>query len=170
VLLAGAAIEFTFYPHYMAPFTAVLLILLVQSLRRMRIWAARNLPGGNAGGRFIVLAWCAVLLATTLGSETFRIYTGHTPDRSLAVNARKGIIETNLESRYPGGHVIFVRYTKRKNPHEEWIYNSAAIDAQPVVWAQDMGAENSKLVAYYPGRRFWIFQPDVDPDSLEPYH
>jgi hypothetical protein len=38
-----------------------------------------------------------------------------------------------------------------------------------VIWAQDMGAENSKLVAYYPGRSFWMFEPDVDPALLLPY-
>jgi len=156
--------------HYAAPFAAVLLILLVQSLRQMRIWAARNLRGGPIGARFLLASFCTVLLLTTLGSEAFRVFTGHTPDRSLAVNARKGFIEADLEARYPGDHVIFVRYTKRKNPHEEWIYNSADIDAQPVVWAQDMGAENSQLISYFPGRKFWIFQPDVDPGSLEPYH
>jgi hypothetical protein len=169
-LIAAAAIELTFYAHYAAPFTAALLILLVQSLRRMRFWAARNLAGGKTAARFLLAAFCAVLLSTTLGSEAWRIYTGHTPDRIQAVNARKGRIEADLTERDPGPHVIFVRYTKRRNPHEEWIYNTADIDAQPVVWAQDMGPENRRLIAYYPGRKFWIFQPDVDPGSLEPYH
>ncbi len=30
-------------------------------------------------------------------------------------------------------------------------------------------AENSRLVAYYPGRSFWMFEPDVDPEFLAPY-
>lgn len=58
ILVAGAAIELIFYPHYAAPFTAVLLILLVQSLRYLRAWVIRNLPGGKAAGRFAILALC----------------------------------------------------------------------------------------------------------------
>jgi hypothetical protein len=65
--------------------------------------------------------------------------------------------------------VIFVRYTGTQSPHEEWIYNLADIDAQPVIWAQDMGGENGKFVAYYPGRSFRMFRPDVDPGCLQPY-
>ena len=166
-LLAGAAIELIFYPHYAAPFTAVLLILLVQSLRYALVWVHRRMRGG----RFLVLAFCATLLAVTLASEASRVYSRRTPDRIQAVNARKGRIEANLVADHPGKHVIFVRYTRRKTPHEEWIYNLADIDAQDVIWAQDMGSdENRRLVAYYPGRSFWMFQPDVDPGSLEPYH
>lgn len=168
-LLAGAAMELIFYPHYAAPFLAVLLILLVQSLRQMRIWAARRLPGGRNAGRAVLFAFCAILLGVTLASEASRVYNRRAPDRIQAVNARKGRIEADLLAGHQGKHVIFVRYTRRKTPHEEWIYNLADIDAQDVIWAQDMGAENSKLIAYYPGRTFWMFQPDVDPTDLEPY-
>src|SRR5580704_9066017 len=59
VLVAGAMIEFVFNAHYAAPFTAVLLILLVQSLRYLRIWASRNLRAGKAAGRFAIIALCA---------------------------------------------------------------------------------------------------------------
>jgi hypothetical protein len=169
ILVAGAAIELIFYPHYAAPFTAVLLILLVQSLRYLRVWAIRNLPGGKAAGRFAVLALCGSVIGVGLAAEAVHIYGRRTPDRIQAVNARKGRIENDLLENHPGRHVIFVRYTGTQSPHEEWIYNQADIDAQPVIWAQDMGGENSRLVAYYPGRSFWMFQPDVDPGLLTPY-
>jgi hypothetical protein len=169
ILVIGAAIELIFYPHYAAPFTAVLLILLVQSLRYLRVWAVRNLPGGKAAGRFAILALCGTLIGVGLAAEAVRVYQGRTPDRILAKNARKGRVENDLLQNHPGKHVIFVRYTGTQSPHEEWIYNRADIDAQPVIWAQDMGAENSKLLAHYPGRSFWMFEPDVDPGLLLPY-
>jgi hypothetical protein len=169
ILAAGAAIELIFYAHYAAPFTAVLLILLVQSLRYLRVWAIRNLPGGKAAGRFAIVALCGSLIGVGFATEVVRVYRGRTQDRMQAVNARKGRIERDRLEHQPGRHVIFVRYTGTQSPHEEWIYNLANIDAQPVIWAQDMGAENSKLVAYYPGRSFWMFQPDSDPGLLLPY-
>ena len=170
VFLAGSFMELIFYSHYAAPFTAVFLILLIQSLRCLQIWASRRFPGGRATGRFVLAAFCATLIGATFAAEASRVYRHQTPDRIQAVNARKGLIESGLLATHPGRHVIFVRYTSFKNPHEEWIYNLADIDGQPVIWAQDMGAENARLIAYYPDRSFWLFQPDVDPGDLEPYH
>jgi hypothetical protein len=169
VLVAGATIELVFNPHYAAPFTAVLLILLIQSLRCLRVWVTRNFRGGKAAGHFAILALCGTLIGLGLAAEAVRVYQRRTPDRIQAVNARKGSIERDLLANHPGRHVILVRYTRVKTPHEEWIYNLADIDAAPVIWAQDMGAENSKLVAYYPGRSFWMFEPDMDPGYLKPY-
>jgi hypothetical protein len=168
-MVAGAMIELIYYPHYAAPFTAALLILLVESLRYLRLWAIRNLRGGKPVGRFVILALCGSIIGVGLAADAVRIYQLRTPDRIQAVNARKGRIESNLVANHPGRHVIFVRYTGTKSPHEEWIYNLADIDAEPVIWAQDMGAENSRLMAYYPGRSFWLFEPDVDPGLLTPY-
>jgi hypothetical protein len=66
--------------------------------------------------------------------------------------------------------VILVHYTGTQSPHEEWVYNSADIDAQDVVWANDLGsAENAALVDYYKDRKIWRFQPDIDPRWLDPY-
>jgi hypothetical protein len=170
ILVAGAAIELIFYAHYAAPFAAVLLILLVQSLRYLRLWAVRNLPGGKAAGRFVILALCGSVIGVGLAAQAYRFSRGRTPDPILAVNSTKGKVENDLLENHPGRHVIFVRYTGTHSPHEEWIYNLADIDAQPVIWAQDMGAENSKLVAYYPDRLFWMFEPDADPGLLLPYN
>ena len=171
ILLAGAAIEFIFYPHYAAPFTAVLLILLVQSLRHLRIWAVAQFARRQTARELRAFSrFVGSLLGVTLASEASRVYARRTPDRIQAVNARKGRIEADLVARHPGKHVIFVRYTRPKTPHEEWIYNLADIDAQPVIWAQDMGAENATLLRYYAGRTYWMFQPDVDPAASLTFH
>ncbi|MDP9054490.1 MAG: hypothetical protein M3N93_09350 [Acidobacteriota bacterium] len=169
VLILGAIPEMIFYVHYAAPFTAVLLILLVQSLRRTRAWAALHLPGGRPASRLALTILCWIVLGTGFASRALHVYRGDTPDRRQAVSSSKGAVEANLMASHPGKHVIFVRYTGIQSPHEEWIYNLADIDHQPVIWAQDMGAENSRLVAWYPDRSFWMFQPDIDPGYLQPY-
>ena len=79
-------------------------------------------------------------------------------------------MEQLLLEQKGGKHVILVRYTKAKSPHEEWIYNRADIDASDVVWAHDMGqAENRKIADYFKGRSIWLMQPDENPDMVEPY-
>jgi hypothetical protein len=63
-----------------------------------------------------------------------------------------------------------VRYTVQKNPHEEWVYNGADIDAQDIVWAHDLGpVENARLLEYYKDRKIWLYQPDIDVFRLDPY-
>ena len=67
-------------------------------------------------------------------------------------------------------HVILVRYTTNKSPHEEWVYNGADIDDQEFIWAHDLGAEaNRALLQYYKDRTIWLYQPDIDLFRLEPY-
>jgi hypothetical protein len=163
-LVGGAMLELTFYTHYAAPFTAVLMILLVEALRHLRVWARRNMAKPN----LLIVVLCVSVVGAGAAARVFHIYRGDPPESRQAVNARKAGVEHDLLLRQPGKHVIFVRYTGTQSPHEEWIYNLSDIDAQPVVWAQDMGAENSRLMAYYPDRSFWMFQPDVDATYLEP--
>lgn len=61
----------------------------------------------------------------------------------------------------PGKHLVLVRYrTHPPIPHQwpqEWVFNSANIDSQKIVWAWDMGpSENRELIDYYRGRRVWL--------------
>jgi hypothetical protein len=62
-----------------------------------------------------------------------------------------------------GAHVVIVRRTEHKaRSLQEWAYNSANIDLQPVIWAQDLGTEGNKdLFQYYKGRQFWLMEPDL---------
>jgi len=84
-------------------------------------------------------------------------------------NARREQVAAMLDDR-PGQHVILVRYTGSQSPHEQWVYNSADIDSQDVIWAHDLGAtDNAAILAYYKDRQFWSFQPDSNSIRLEPY-
>lgn len=164
VLLFGLIVAATFlevaqFAHYPAPFTPVILLLAVQGIRH----------GFTRGGRPLTSLLLLVSFAQMALTEVPAIARRQTPDRFKAAVWKKGSIEANL-SRQNGRHVIFVRYTQFRQPHEEWIYNSADIDGQAVIWAQDMGTEeNRKLIAYYPDRTLWRFEPDESSDNLIPY-
>jgi hypothetical protein len=165
---AASLIEVWWYPHYAAPFTAALLILVAQSMRYLRQWNY----GGRQPGRFLVSAMPVAVLLVMVASEAQAIATHRTADQEQAKNAQvaqKERIEKQLLKKLSGQHVIFVRYAGLPSPHEEWIYNAADIDAAPVIWAQDLGhIENERLRRYYAGRSFWLFKP-AESMNLSPY-
>ena len=75
-------------------------------------------------------------------------------------------------SALPGQQVVLVSYSPDFDLDREWVYNLSGIDAQKIIWARDMGAEqNRELLNYYPGRRFWQVHADSSPamPHLEPY-
>jgi hypothetical protein len=163
--LSAALIEVKYYDHYAAPFLVVVLILLVESFRHLRAFKI----GGRPAGRLLFWAMPALMLLFYAGHEGIRLVR-HVPIRQrLPANSWRGELEESLAAR-GGGHLVFVRYTKFRIPHEEWIYNRADIDNQVVIWAQDLGLErNRKLIDYYKGRTFWLFQPDENPNKADPY-
>jgi hypothetical protein len=165
---AASLIEVWWYPHYAAPFTAALLILVAQSMRYLRQWNY----SGRQPGRFLVSAMPVAILLVMVASEARAIATHRTADQEQAKNAQvaqKERIEKQLLKKRSGQHVIFVRYAGLPSPHEEWIYNPADIDAAPVIWAQDLGhIENERLRRYYAGRSFWLFKP-AESMNLSPY-
>ncbi len=159
--LAGSLIEIRYYQHYFGPAAAALLILEVQSLRHLRQWKLRNRPSG----RFLSRAIPALVIGAAVASQG-RLIVG--PERQ-PVNARRDKVALAVDDLV-NQHVILVRYTGHQSPHEEWVYNGANIDAQNVIWAHDLGAaENARLLEYYKGRKFWLFQPDIDPTRIDPY-
>jgi hypothetical protein len=162
----GSFLQIVYNQHYAAPATAALLLLLVQSFRHLR---HSRLPTA-IGGRALCRAIPAAMLIALSASQGARLYRQETIEQTKPVNARRDKIERRLFDQNGGRHLIVVRYTGTQDPHEEWVYNRADIDASDVVWAHDMGAEeNRKLIAYFKGRTVWLFLPDVDPESLAPY-
>jgi hypothetical protein len=69
----------------------------------------------------------------------------------------------------PGDQLVIVRYKPKHNPFDEWVYNHADIDKSKVVWARDMGDQNSELIRYFSGRRVWLLEADENPVKLSSY-
>jgi hypothetical protein len=162
----GSFLQIVYNQHYAAPAVAALLLLLVQSFRHLRHSRLPTVIGGRALCRVIPAAMLIALSA----AQGARLYRQETIEQTKPVNARRGKIERRLLDQNGGRHLVVVRYTGTQNPHEEWVYNRADIDASDVVWAHDRGVEeNRKLIAYFKDRTVWLFQPDVDPESPAPY-
>ena len=164
VFAAASLVEVWWYPHYAAPLAAALLILATQSVRYLSHWKYR----GREMGRFLVNAAPLAILIVTAVSEGKAIASHRTADQVLAGNGSKQAIEQQLLADRPGQHVILVRYLGLPDPHQEWVYNPANVDATAVIWALDRGpGENERLRRYYRGRSFWLFTPVAF--GLRPY-
>ena len=70
----------------------------------------------------------------------------------------------------PGQHLIFVQDPPAIKLFFEYVFNSANIDGQKIVWARTMGPiENRKLLDYYRTRQAWLFQSDGETYTLIAY-
>ncbi|MEZ5366585.1 MAG: hypothetical protein R2748_30660 [Bryobacterales bacterium] len=147
-------------PHYFAPFVPALMLLVVQGLRVAKTARPRRLAlaGSQALIATVVLIW-----AFGAGMRAFAFEGGRNLyDAKQAVAAQLG--------NFADGHLVLVRYGPGHVVHQEWVYNSADIDASPIVWARSMSeAENCALSAYYSRRKAWLLEPDQDPPRLIPY-
>jgi hypothetical protein len=151
------------FAHYAAPFTCVIVALLVQSIRHLR---TMNVATWELG-RWLSRAAILLLLI-----ETISYPARHQCDPLVWTcqgDPSRAAIQTRL-SLEPGKHLIIVRYEPDHNIHDEWVYNGANIDAAKVLWARELDApQNAKLLAYFKDRTAWLVEPDVDNTELIPY-
>ena len=151
------------FAHYAAPFTCVIVALLVQSIRHLRTITVANWPFGRW------LSRAAILL---LLIETISYSVRHQCDPvawTCKGDTSRAAIQNHL-SHEPGKHLIIVRYEPDHNIHDEWVYNGADIDAAKVLWARELDEpQNVKLLAYFKDRTAWLVEPDSDNTELIPY-
>jgi hypothetical protein len=151
------------FAHYAAPFTCVLVALLVQSVRHLRTMTVADWPLGRW------LSRAAILL---LLIETTSYPARHQCD-PLAWTCQGDPSRAAIQNRLslePGKHLILVRYQLDHNIHDEWVYNGADIDTAKVLWARELDeAQNAELLAYFKDRNVWLVEPDNDNTELIPY-
>jgi hypothetical protein len=151
------------FAHYAAPFTCVIVAVLVQSIRHLRTMNVASLLLGRW------LSRAAILL---LLIETISYPIRHQCDPlawTCQGDPSRAAIQNHL-SHQPGKHLIIVRYEPDHNVHDEWVYNGADIDTAKVLWARELdGTQNAKLLAYFKNRTIWLVEPDNDNTELIPY-
>lgn len=162
LLLAGVLVSTFFLPHYLAPGTGLLYLVLVQGMRHLSHWRWNERPVG----RRLVLA--LPLIAAGMICVRLVLIAMHSPlePRWPRGNLERAALQKQLE-RLPRQQLVLVSYLPSHNPDHEWVYNLADIDSQKVVWARDMGPDNAELLHYYPGRQVWRLNPDRKPVELQ---
>jgi len=151
IFILGLALEVFTFPHYFAPATCLLYLVLMQCMRHLRLWRWKGRPVGLSLVRAIpVLAFAMITLRVAAAAA-------HAPIEPAwpRGNLPRARIEKCL-SRRPAKSLVIVR----QHPiqiDKEWVYNDAHIDASKVVWARDMGAQaNQELIRYFRDRDVWI--------------
>jgi len=148
------------YPHYAAPVTCLVILLLVEALRQARFAQWRGLPIGKS----LVRAVLPMLLLSAI--VPFALAQ---PLKQSGWHLERARLLKTLELR-PGRHLVIVRYGPNHSAQQEWVYNRADIDAARVVWARGMNLPaDRKLLDYFKDRTVWLLQVDQFKLYLTPY-
>jgi hypothetical protein len=168
----GVALSIQFSPHYVAAVTAAIYVLVLQAMRYLRLWRWRGRQAGLGLARAIP-ASCLLLFLLRAIAPQLHIPTPvewkYTWESEHFQNLDRARALEQLEA-LPGDQLVIVRYNRYHLTSNEWVYNSADIDAAKIVWARDMGdSGNAELTRYYAQRRVWLAEPDLAPPRLLPY-
>jgi hypothetical protein len=162
-LLSSALVIF-FNIHYLAPIAPVLLAVVVQGMRHLRLCTLE----GKHNGRFLARAMVVVCIVM-VPIQARLLASAPALGTWAAIGPERAAVAAQLSS-LPGPHLVLVRYGSNHDPLLEWVYNGADIDRQKVVWARDMGeAQNAELLRYFSGRRVWSLDADDLPPKLMEY-
>src|ERR1019366_7374062 len=161
---AGSALVIFFNMHYVAPIVPVIVALVVQGLRHLRLYSWEGRPIGL----FLVRA-TVVMCILMIPVQVRILAAAPQPGAFAAIAPNRAAIEAQLGS-LPAPQLVLVRYGPDHDPLRDWVYNGADIDHAKVVWARDMGAaQNEELLHYYKDRRVWLLDPDANIPQLSPY-
>lgn len=161
IALASSVTVFS-APHYAAPGLGSLVIIVTAGLRallsaRSRFDLRRRQRAALAVGFVAVLLGLAVIRASKRVPR---------PERHFGI-VRSKVVD-QLESS-PGRDLVVVRRSPECSVHHEFVFNSANIDASPIVWARDLGpGKNQALAEHYPERTLWLLEVgNVDRSHLK---
>lgn len=164
VMLAVVVAEGTAaHPHYLAPATCLVAVIVVQGLRYIRQWTWNGRPTGLFLARAIPVICVASMmfyLGVTFRAQPYPKWKDWSLDRAdMISNFEQGADQ----------HLVVVRYKPDHVHHFEWVYNAADIDGAQVVWAHELDREkNRDLLQYFRNHKVWLLQADVEPRKLIP--
>jgi hypothetical protein len=166
VTLAAIAVAMSactwFLPHYFAPATALLYLLVVQGLRHMSLW---KWPRSRSIASLLIMVACSVLVVRLIAIAL------HLPleSRWPRGNLERARISSMLDEQ-GGQQLVIVRYKDTHDPALEWVYNSASLENSKIVWARDMGRDrNAELLNHFSSRQALLLEPDTYPIVLKHY-
>jgi hypothetical protein len=168
IFASGLAANVWFFPHYLAPFTAGFYAIMMQCMRHLR--AGR--PSGRALVRLLPLL-CVALAVFRLAAVPLKIEIPRWPSMWYGTEPL-GLPRADVAARISsqgGNQLAIVRYAASHVPFDDWVYNAADIDHSRIVWAREIDwASDTRLVAYFPGRKAWLVEPDAVPPRVTPWN
>jgi len=164
---------FAYFPHYSAAVMVLIVLVIIQCLRRMRCWG----PAGLFLSRSLPLV-CVLGLLIPMGG---RMVEGFLPPGLAAVKMlwqSEFVHEVSRErfvpqlEREPGKQLVLVRYQPYDGERKhEWIFNRANLQTARIVWARDSDDPQTvrRLEEQFAGRKVWLAEPDAKPPRVTPY-
>ena len=135
------------HPHYIAGLATALLIVVTLCIRKLETIRIQERRVGPIISPVILSCWI-LMSATTFAADVI--------ERPREPRLQWAMKRASIERKLGGEQtqqVIFVEYLPHHNIHQEWVYNGANIDSQPVIWANDLGeSHNEALVRYLRNR------------------
>jgi hypothetical protein len=155
-----------FHFHYSPMLTAMVVVLML-----LRLGIVRTAASPDA--RSWTISFCEFVLLVAIMVQVCVAQRNLHPDDYPFVDDLNEPFRRPVERKLaamPGEHLVLVRYSKDHNSGEEYVYNDADIDHAKTVWAREIpGKDLSPLLSYFQNRDVWVFQPDVDNESVSPY-
>jgi hypothetical protein len=159
------------FPAQNAPETVLVMLVVVQCWRHMAVWW-RQRGAGLAMSRQLVTACCLAIVLGSAGRGLEPILPGRfehlRPIWESLYPARRLRDDVNAKlEKVPGKHLIFVKYSPGHCFCEEWVFNSADIRSQRIVYARPFSPESDEALArtLY-DRDVWVIEPDARPYRL----
>jgi len=144
--------------RYLAPATAAIFLLVTMGLAGLTQRRFGIVPGWTAAVAIILLFTMAVTVA--IAQHVVRLRT------SREWWAGKRDVREHL-LRTAGDDLVFVRYGPDHPRLDDWVYNGADLDRQPIVWARELDPDSdARLRAYFGRRSAWVVMADEEPPRL----
>jgi hypothetical protein len=157
-VVVGQLFYWFFLPHYLAPLTAAWLALILIGLRALWNWKVIHPVVRHAA--VIAVVTTEILLNVKTGM------VGVGGLRLFQYSDQRAKIEEQL-TKAGGRHLVFVHYSPNHNFHVEWVFNSANIDRQKIVWARELDpVSDSRMAGYFRDRSVWVVDADAMPVRL----
>src|SRR5262249_7901535 len=139
VMIPVTIVSVWYTPHYIAPVTAAFYGILMQGMRRLRVWSRHGSNWWAAMARTIPVC-CALTFVIAMAAD---LRGGHLPLTYRGWYGRFYELRDREEIRsrvnaLTGTHLVLVRYQPNHDYFAEWVYNDADIDRAKIVWAREM--------------------------------
>jgi hypothetical protein len=161
--IAEHAAYHAWYPQQSASETILIVLILVQCWRHLRVWQRRR-GWGLAMSRTLIAGFVAAIALLTLGRATESRQPPRVRDiwASLLPPARmRDRVAERLQQR-AGKHLVFVHYGPTHPYIDEWVFNGADIPNEKVVFSRLIDpASDQALVSELPDRDVWVADPDA---------
>jgi hypothetical protein len=171
VFCLGWFVETWTFPHYVAPATGLVYLVVVQCARRLNLWRWRGAPAGRMLVRSLPMVCLAMIVLRVAAASA------HAPLEPPWPRGNVDLPKIVAQLRQiPGDHLVIVRYGPHHDVDRDWVYNEPDIANSRIVWARDMGYDNlgydknDELLRYFNRRHAWLLYGDDVPPKLEPYH